>query len=401
MPEPTMNSAPELSIRKEPDGGSTRVDLLLDKKSVSRLWLTPFTIHVGRALIRMDGVGGVGTSEAYRSRGYSRRVLEAAVKHMENGDAAISMLYGIRDVYPKFGYATVGPDHVVVLTDLDRDSSLPTGWSVRPFAEDDMPAAQELYAAAVSRSTGAAVREHSGSVWTSLRKTATGTEDDECRVVVDPRGVVRGYLWRARWCWYVKHKLETDFKKALVIGEVMADSPVAADAVLAAARLWALEEAKARKVTEVVLAFDPEGALAAAAMRQDARFLREFSACGGSMARTLDVRRLLEALQPELMARLQAARCDFVGSLTIKTDIGAAALRIDPKSATVTDATPRRGRSLTVALPQTELVRLALGAFPPDDVLARLPEPPGAETAELLQALFPLRCPHMHLPDRY
>ena len=111
MTEPTMNSRPELTIRQEPDGSSTRVDLKLDGKSVSRLWLSAHTLHIGEALVRMDGVGGVGTDEAYRSKGYSRRVLEASVEHMIKGDAALSMLYGIRDFYTKFGYATAGPDH--------------------------------------------------------------------------------------------------------------------------------------------------------------------------------------------------------------------------------------------------------------------------------------------------
>src|SRR3954471_6961636 len=101
-----MNSAPQLSIRREADGRSTRVDLKLDGKSISRLWLSSHTLHIGEALVRMEGVGGVGTDEAYRSKGYSRRVLEASVAHMIEGDAALSMLYGIRDFYTKFGYAT-------------------------------------------------------------------------------------------------------------------------------------------------------------------------------------------------------------------------------------------------------------------------------------------------------
>lgn len=58
--------------------------------------------------------------------------------------------------------------------------------------------------------------------------------------------------------------------------------------------------------------------------------------------------------------------------------------------------------TLAVSLPQTELARLALGAFPPQDILARLPEPPSEEAARLLLcALFPLRNAHMHLPDRH
>ena len=170
-----------------------------------------------------------------------------------------------------------------------------------------------------------------------------------------------------------------------------------------ACRQWAREEGARRAVKQVVLAFPPEGPMSAAAMRQDARFVRNYSACGGSMARVLDVTRLLEALRPELQARLEAAHAGFTGTLAFHTDIGEAALRITPDGVTQETAAARRdtGTHLTVNLPQTELARLALGAFPPEALLARLPEPPRPEAAHLLEILFPFRHPHMHLPDRY
>jgi hypothetical protein len=387
--------------KPESDGRSTRVDLMHEGKSVSRLWLTPFTLHVGEALVRMDGVGGVGTDEAYRSRGYSRRVLQAAIDHMTRGDAALTMLYGIRDFYPKFGYATAGPDHIAILTDLDRDSTLPSDWSVRDFAPDDLADVQRIHFLNTSRAVGAAQRDSAGSVWEHLQKVPEGSKKDACRVVVGPDGAIHGYLWRANWCWYVNNVLESNYKRALVLGEVMADGPAAADAVLAACRMWANQEPVARKVNEVVLAFAPEGPLAAAAMRQDARLLRNYSACGGSMARVINVERLMRALLPELEARLKRAADPFEGTLEFQTEIGSATLRIDSGTISIAKSAAKRPAKTTVKLPQYELARLALGAFPPEDVLARLPDTPSAESARVLQALFPLRHPHMHLPDRY
>ncbi len=396
---PTTNTEPTISIRREPDGNSTRVDLMLDEKSLSRLWLVPFTIHIGKALVRMDGVGGVGTDEAHRSRGYSRRVIEAAVEHMIQGDAAISMLYGIRDFYPKFGYATAGPDFIAVLTDLERDSALPEGWSVRSFAQGDLQTVKSLYARNTERATGAAVRPDHHRTWKRLSDTTTAPEKDACRVAVGPDGLVHGYVWRARWCWYVNDTLEHNFNDALVLGEVMADGHHSADAVLAACRQWAREEPAEKKVKQVVLSFPPEGPISSAAMRQDARLLGNFSACGGSMARVLNVGRLLESLRPELAARLRSARSDLSGSLLLRTEIGDATLIFGPDGVSVADTAS--GAEFTASLPQSELARLALGAFPPDDILSRLPEPPADDVAKLLQTLFPLRYSHMHLPDRY
>src|SRR5436190_18336966 len=92
----------EGEITAEPYEWGTRVDLRIDGRSVSRLWVVTITLQIGQATVRMDGIAGVGTETEYRRRGYSRRVMEATVERMRAGDAALSMLYGISDFYPKF-----------------------------------------------------------------------------------------------------------------------------------------------------------------------------------------------------------------------------------------------------------------------------------------------------------
>jgi predicted acetyltransferase len=402
MPSTTTSEPSEIVIRTDPDSGETSVNLMVGGRKVSWLSIIPFTLRIGAASVRMDGIGGVGTDSHYRRRGYSRRVLEAAIDHMRAGDGALSMLYGISDFYPKFGYATAGPDYLVLLTELERDNVVPTGWSVRDFVASDLPAMKALYARRSAQSVGTAVRPAHGGVWSHLTAASEEGERDSCHVVIGPEGTLHGYVWRARWCWYVKHKLETDFKDALVLGEVMADGPIAADAVLAVCRQWAQAEAEQRKVKQVVLAFPPEGALAAASMRQEARFVQNFSASGDSMARVLDVTRLLRALAPELQARLQTAHSRFVGALVFETDLGDVTLHIALDRVIVEAGVANTSGVLArIAMPQTELARLALGAFPPDDLLARLPQPPNEAVKRLLAKMFPLRFPHMCLPDRY
>ena len=396
------SEASEIVFSTEPDGGVTQVYLMVGGKRVSWLSVVPFTLQIGAATVRMDGIGGVGTDSHHRKRGYSHRVLEAAITHLRNGDGALSMLYGIPDFYPKFGYATAGPDYLILLNDLERESVLPTGWTVRDFTPSDLPAMQALYAHCTARAVGSALRPAVGGVWAHLTGEAGDEQPDACRVVIGPDGILHGYVWRARWCWYVKHKLEADFGNALVLGEVMADGPIAADAVLAACKQWAQAETAERKVKQVVLSFPPEGHLFAAVMRQYAHCLQKYSACGNAMARVLDVTRLLRALAPELHARLLNAHSLFVGTLIFETDLGNATLHITPDTITVEEgAANTSGNVLRVAMLQTELARLALGAFPPDDLVARLSQPPNAQTAGLLAILFPLRLPHMHLPDRY
>jgi hypothetical protein len=204
-----------------------------------------------------------------------------------------------------------------------------------------------------------------------------------------------------------------------MIAEAMAESPAAADAVLAVCRRWAAEESGARPepVKRVILALPPEGPIAAAAMHQRANFERHYPRCGGSMARVLNVKRLLGALKPELAARLRAAGSRSAGSLRIQTDFAEAALLTAPDGITVGEAQagskpawpPSQARTpsgdadeeVVIHLPQQTLARLALGAFPPGDLLARLEEPMDERARQLVEILFPLRHPHMYLPDRF
>ena len=82
--------------------------------------------------------------------------------------------------------------------------------------------------------------------------------------------------------------------------------------------------------------------------------------------------------------------------------MGSATLHIALDAVTVeTGVENTSGDVLRIGIPQTELARLALGAFPPDDFITRLPQPHSEEVKTLLENMFPLRFPHMYLPDRY
>jgi hypothetical protein len=377
------------------------VDLALDgNPSVSTCEIIPFTLRIGAATVRMDGIGGVGTLDEYRRRGYARRVLEAAIDRMAAGDAALTMLYGIADFYPQFGYATAGPDYFIVLQPLHEELSAPAGWLIRPAQATDLPALQRLYERTTAHATGPAIRALGNYPWTHLVAPAETEEAVDCLLALRPGGEPAAYIWRGANFWPVTH-FEADHPEALMIAEVMADGPQAADLALLLCRSWADREARqrGRPVERVVLSLPPEGPLAAAAMHQATLFQQSYSPCGGSMVRVLHVGRLLAALQPELERRWLAAGHSFVGTLRILTDLGAATLALSPQGVTATDT--RSGPQLVVRLPQTALGRLALGAFAPDDLLDRLAEPPDDPARELLQALFPQRLPFMYAPDRY
>jgi hypothetical protein len=206
-----------------------------------------------------------------------------------------------------------------------------------------------------------------------------------------------------------------------VIAEAMADGPEAADALLAACQSWAREGAETRgtPIREIIFSLPPEGHVAAAAMYHFARFERHYVACGQSMVRVLDVKRLLEALSPELTLRVQATGMVRARRVELQTDLGNVLLTVSREGVVAVndssgefEAPPVNARGpdverpsptepISVRMPQVSLARLALGAFPPGDVVSRLDPPPALAAGELLAALFPLRHPHMYLPDRY
>jgi GNAT superfamily N-acetyltransferase len=381
--------------------GRTKAELFVDGTCVSWLTVVPFTIRVGRATLRMDGIGGVGTHRAHRHKGYSRRVIEATIGRMARLGAAVSMLYGIPDFYPKFGYATAGAEHTLYLRSLwskRATTSLPTGWSVRPFARDDLLAIQRLYELNTTppfapHTVGAAVRPLESPTWhgliTSIGEAAAGRQDG-CRVVLDINGQVRAYAWRDLRFWF-SHMLSEDFSDAFVLAEAMADSPAAADAVLIVCRLWARERSEGHgdPFRHVLIPHPPEGPLAAAVARTDGRIEAQTAQNGQSMVRLLDPDRLITALAPELRARLSESRTLPPASLHFITEIGESTLHLEGQD------------TLTAHLPHQALAQLALGAHEPADLLDRLPTPPDARARDVLIALFPKRHQYMYAPDRY
>ena len=81
-----------------------------DEEQVSGLGLREFQMRFGSAQLKMGGIEGVNTKEEHRNKGYSRRVMEVTMTFMAENGYDVSMLFGIRDFYHKFGYATVIPE---------------------------------------------------------------------------------------------------------------------------------------------------------------------------------------------------------------------------------------------------------------------------------------------------
>src|SRR5215211_6174231 len=399
--------------------GTSDVVLQLHGRQISRVVIVPMVMRIGAAVVRMDGIGGVGTEEEFRNRGYSRRVMETAIEEIRRGDAALSTLFGIEDFYRKFGYETTGPEYTVILPLADAAAptrSLPRGWCFRPLTADDMPAVKWLYHANTRRATGALVRHDAGDdpsqtawlatvnpdarkiglrAWNKLQAIAAESGEDACRVLVDEQGRIAAYAWYgANWWMGVRRR---DLPGAFHIAEAMARDAEAADALLLACGTWG-HEARS-DCDSIALAIPPEGLLAWGAAYEGGQMRAVYTRGGNFMGRVLDVSRLLSQLLPQLAARMRSARLPFQGRLTFRTEEGESSIVITADDVLVDgDA---NGEGLLVELPQTALARLCLGGFDPGDVLARLPNRPDREVEAVLRVLFPQRMPHIYPMDRF
>lgn len=368
---------------------------MCEGRSVSHVdGIVPLTLRFGTALVRADAIAGLGTEEGHRHQGYARQVMDAAIIQMAQGEAGLSFLHGIRDFYHRFGYVSAGPSYLLSMgTAANAALTLPVGFRVRACTEQDVPALQLLYDANTRDAAGAAVRPPEGFVWTKLRASL---QADECRVAEDVQGQVVAYAWRAHGCWAVRAFERGGDSNSFTIGEVMATDGQAADAILAACRAWADEEAALRgePIQEVRFPQPPVGPVAAALKLQQAYSTQRFQPNGGFMARIINLERLLAALSPELMRRHQESSLAFSGFLSLRTEIGAASLPLNNSS------TVEKEQNIAVNLSQAGLTRLVFGTSTPDDVLDREDISKQDPARQLFRVLFPPACPHIYLPDQ-
>lgn len=404
---------PDITFTTVGDNQAIAVELIVDGHSVSRCWIVPRLIRYGRAVLRMDGIGGVGTEPEYRLRGYARRVLHAAIRRMTAGDAGLSMLYGIADFYEQFGYVQAGPEYFVRIAG-HSEVSPQNGWTWRAARKDDLLAIRRCYNEATRHTVGANVRTADWFVWRRLaeslgvRRRVHGRTAEahtpgaspnagECLVALSPAGEIRGYVWRALGFWAVD-ALQRDHPEACVYGEAVALDREAAEVLVVAVGQHAASSGAAREVLLCVPHDGPFGALPPACVRK----VREERTSGGCMGRILDLPRLFADALPELEYRLEEAGGRLSRPITFWTEQGAIMLKLGRrrlKVLEVSDDALADGQS-GVRLTSGRLLRMFLGVEPPtrrtgvglnggDDVL------------EILSVLFPPRCPHMYLADRF
>jgi hypothetical protein len=381
----------EIRIDQQEDGNA-KVSLVMDGVAASWTYIVPMTIRIGEATVRLDGIGGVETVEGERNRGYSRRVLDAALAYMVAGDASLTALYGIPDYYPRWGYATIGPEGGIRLSRLDRDAQMLPGYTMRAARVNDVPRMRTLYDGATRSAVGALVRAESNRAWRSLIDSIEKRED-ECRVIVDDTEEVLAYAWRASGCWWMKNQIR-DQPAGLHIGEAFAMTPRASDALLATARQWATELG----LEHVDFHQPPLGPVGMSARLQDTANLSLSFRDAQFMGRSIGAGDLMRSIEAELLKRWQDSSFGWTGRLILRTNEDDIAIALTPTTLQV-EAVAGDEDATLVDLTPGEIARLVFGSFPTIDFLDRVGV--ARDISDVLTVLFPKRTPYIYPADRF
>jgi hypothetical protein len=328
-----------------------------------------YQMRIGLATVRVGGIGAVATHNDYRKRGYMVQTGRESLDAQRTAGYDLTMLFGIRDFYHRFGYVRAWADSSWVLRTEHLPEGLPSvtleqytgGW-------DDEFA--DLYNAQNAGATGTAVRP------TYLANYHPDWQAFQWRGAT---GAVAGYVMVA------------STGDTMTVHEHVGPS----DEILAAVAALA-EKRWCRTVRFRGLPYESD--LCRRLRRGTALREQQFVGNGGAMIHTLNLRATLEKLADELGRRLaRSPYAHWSGMLTVHDAHEDVGLEIDGKTVRVKDATntPHAVRG------GEEIAQLLIGTDEPGETVANAGIRLTGDAAALAPVLFPAQHPTLGSWDHY
>ncbi|MGC9359499.1 MAG: GNAT family N-acetyltransferase [Anaerolineae bacterium] len=356
-----------MQIRQTPMDEGTRLELYKDDKTLSGLGVYDRDIRIEDQVVRLGGIGGVGTPPEHRMKGYARRVLDASITFMRDKGYPLSALYGIPNFYTRWGFAPALPESRATIKTRDAElaaARLP----VRQMTPDDATAAAALYAKANATRTGTVVRPQN---WSGFKR---GPGNRFATFVVEQEGNVVGYA------------MYTLDASDCIVGEIGYRDGSVWSTILAEISQIAWE----RRLEKLTIMIPPDDPFLTYCQRYGYSLELSYARNAHGMARVIDQDALIEELAPLLRRRAAKAGLSPAGSLVFNTDLGQTRLELGSANGT-----------LHVRLPQWALAQLVLGYRGIDDILFESEAHADLGAIPVLRAIFPQGFPYTYVADRY
>jgi len=344
---------------------------LLGGRLVTHWGVWGFRMRIGRALLRVGGIGAVSTHGGFRKRGLMARTAAAGIEAMRQAGYHITLLFGISGFYGRFGYvrAWADPEYSVNVSDL------PTGRPAGPLRRIP-PRHREDLARLYNRT-------HRGLTGTAVRPTYRRRGKDwHGHMWCGPSGAAAGYIFTRRG----RH------------GLAVCDHGGEAEDVLRAVARVARRNGE-KKVRFRGLHYD--GALARRLRRGSCRLELAYSRSGGPMVRTLNLASSLRRLTGELSARLKrSALGDWCGRLLIADGRERVLLEIARSRVRLASSTGPSGTKHAIRGGDA-VAQLLLGTEEPREIVASQGMRLAGDARKLLGVLFPNQHPMLGAWDHF
>ncbi len=352
-------------------------------KDVSRLWVHDLNVRFGDAVIRMGGIGGVETDEAYRRRGFARRLLETANDYMREAGFDIAGLFGISDFYERWGYVPALPEYrLTVLTENLKGAKL--SHQIANYSSNlHKDAVLKIYESNNRERICSVVREPEN--WSGFPMGTDWFVKADVKVFLSETGEVLGYL-----------SLD-DVRERTAVAEV----GYAARAVFESMAAFLAQRALEFKHEEITLLLPPDHEFAIYLRLYGCVVTQVFQRSGDGMMRIINLESLMRKLSFELTRRLRKSSLqDQNCSFAISTDIGSVKVEIANAQVIVSPCQPCDAVE-KLELPQGKLMQLLTGFQTIDILVGTQGVRCSPDLIPLLRVLFPPSYPYIWWADRF
>ena len=184
-------------VKRDPwlDLNNTRA-CFVDGKVASVVQVFDRPMRIGNCVVRMGGVGSVGTDPAHRRAGYSSEVLRDSIRYMQAAGYDLSILStGIQAHYARAGWM-IYPTYSMEITLPPTLREVPAGVTIEGYKPDrDLPTLQAIFDQFNTNRTGTFVKN--SAYWAN--RPTWRPYDPALYWVAKRGGRIVAYLLVERW----------------------------------------------------------------------------------------------------------------------------------------------------------------------------------------------------------